>query len=201
MTKFFLFSVKRKNLVIAQNNRPNKGFGPKNKKEAQHRINNYITAQVVRVVGDNIEPRIVSLREALSIADEYGLDLVEISPQANPPVCKVMDYQKYLYEQKKKLKEIKANSAKTEIKEIRLSPQISEHDVEFKCNHAIRFLQDGYKVKIIMTFRGRSIIYKDNGELELLKFAERLQDYGKVDQMPVLTGRNMTILMVPKPKK
>ena len=178
--------------MIIQSNRPNKGFGPKNKKEAQHRINNYITAQVVRVVGENIEPQIVSLREALAIADEQGMDLVEISPQANPPVCKVMDYQKYLYEQKKKLKEIK---------EIRLSPQISEHDVEFKCNHAIRFLQDGYKVKIIMTFRGRSIIYKDNGELELLKFAERLQDYGKVDQMPVLTGRNMTILMVPKPKK
>ena len=188
-------------MAIVQNNRPNRGFGPKSKKDAQHRINEYITAQVVRVVGDNIEPKIVSLREALSIADEQGVDLVEISPQANPPVCKVMDYQKYLYEQKKKLKEIKANSAKTEIKEIRLSPQISEHDVEFKCNHAIRFLQDGYKVKIIMTFRGRSIIYKDNGELELLKFAERLQDYGKVDQVPVLTGRNMTILMVPKPKK
>lgn len=188
-------------MIIAQNNRPNRSFGPRNKKDAQHRINEYITAQVVRVVGDDLEPQIVSLREALAIADERGVDLVEISPQANPPVCKVMDYQKYLYEQKKKLKEIKANSAKTEIKEIRLSPQISEHDVEFKRNHAIRFLQDGYKVKIIMTFRGRSIIYKDNGELELLKFAEGLQDYGKVDQMPVLTGRNMTILMVPKSKK
>ena len=187
-------------MIIAQNNRPNRSFGPRQKKEAQHRINEHITAQVVRVVGDDIEPRIVSLREALSIADAHGVDL-EISPQANPPVCKVMDYQKYLYEQKKKLKEIKANSAKTEIKEIRLSPQISEHDVEFKCNHAIRFLQEGYKVKVIMTFRGRSIIYKDNGELELLKFAERLQDYGKVDQMPVLTGRNMSLLMVPKTKK
>ena len=188
-------------MIIAQNNRPNRSFGQRNKKDAQHRINEYITAQVVRVVGDDLEPQIVSLREALAIADERGVDLVEISPQANPPVCKVMDYQKYLYEQKKKLKEIKANSAKTEIKEIRLSPQISEHDVEFKRNHAIRFLQDGYKVKVIMTFRGRSIIYKDNGELELLKFAEGLQDYGKVDQMPVLTGRNMTILMVPKSKK
>ncbi len=186
---------------ITQNNRHGRNFGPKNKKEAQHRINENITAQVVRVVGEGFEPQIVSLREAIALADEQGLDLVEISPQANPPVCKVMDYQKYLYEQKKKLKEIKANSAKTEVKEIRLSPQISEHDIEFKCNHAVRFLQDGYKVKIIMTFRGRSIIYKDNGELELLKFAERLQDYGKVDQMPVLTGRNMTIMMVPKSKK
>ena len=100
-------------MIIAQNNRPNRSFGPKNKKDAQHRINENITAQVVRVVGDNIEPQIVSLREALAIADEHGVDLVEISPQANPPVCKVMDYQKYLYEQKKKLKEIKANSAKT----------------------------------------------------------------------------------------
>lgn len=186
---------------ITQNNRQGKNFNSKNKKDSQHRINDDITAQVVRVVGEGFEPQIVSLREALAIADEHGVDLVEISPQANPPVCKVMDYQKYLYEQKKKLKEIKANSAKTEVKEIRLSPQISEHDIEFKCNHAIRFLQDGYKVKIIMTFRGRSIIYKDNGELELLKFAERLQDYGKVDQMPVLTGRNMTIMMVPKSKK
>ncbi|MDY6326319.1 MAG: translation initiation factor IF-3 [Bacteroidales bacterium] len=188
-------------MSITQNNRQSRNFGPKGKKEAQHRINENITAQVVRVVGDGLEPQIVSLREALAIADEKGVDLVEISPQANPPVCKVMDYQKYLYEQKKKLKEIKANSAKTEVKEIRLSPQISDHDLEFKCNHAIRFLQDGYKVKIMMTFRGRSIIYKDNGELELLKFAERLQDYGKVDQMPVMTGRNMTIMMVPKSKK
>ena len=148
-----------------------------------------------------MEPTIYNTKDAIKMAYDQGLDLVMISPNANPPVCKIIEYQKYLYEQKKKLKEIKANSAKTEVKEIRLSPQISEHDVEFKCNHAIRFLQDGYKVKVIMTFRGRSIIYKDNGELELLKFAERLQDYGRVDQMPVLTGRNMSLLMVPKTKK
>ena len=151
--------------------------GPRPKKEAQHRINNYITAQTVRVVGENFEPKIVSLREALAIADQYELDLVEISPQANPPVCKVMDYQKYLYEQKKKAKEIKANSAKTTVKEIHMGPQTDDHDFNFKCNHAIKFLKDGYKVKLMVTFRGRSIIYKDQGELLLLRLArgERAQ--------------------------
>lgn len=177
--------------------RPN---GP-HKKEAPHKINNYITAQTVRVVGENFEPKIVSLREALAIADQYELDLVEISPQANPPVCKVMDYQKYLYEQKKKAKEIKANSAKTTVKEIHMGPQTDDHDFNFKCNHAERFLKDGYKVKVMVTFRGRSIIYKDQGELLLLRFAQSLEEFGKLDQMPTLLGKNMTIMISPKSSK
>ena len=172
-----------------------------NKKEAQHNINENITSQVVRVVGENFEPKIVSLREALEIAERYELDLVEISPQANPPVCKVMDYQKYLYEQKKKQKEIKANSAKTQVKEIHMGPQTDDHDFNFKLNHATKFLTDGYKVKVMVTFRGRSIIYKDQGELLLLRFAQSLEDYGKLDQMPTLLGKNMTIMLSPKSKK
>ena len=176
------------------------GAHPK-KKEAQHRINENITAQTVRVVGENFEPRIVSIREALALAEQYELDLVEISPQANPPVCKVMDYQKYLYEQKKKAKEIKANAAKTTVKEIHMGPQTDDHDFNFKLNHAIKFLQDGYKVKLQVTFRGRAIIYKDQGELLLLRFAEGLGEYGKPDQMPTLLGRNMTMIISPKSQK
>jgi translation initiation factor IF-3 len=153
------------------------------------------------VVGENFEPKIVSLREALAIADQYELDLVEISPNANPPVCKVMDYQKYLYEQKKKAKEIKANSAKTVVKEIHMGPQTDDHDFNFKCVHAEKFLKDGYKVKVMVTFRGRAIIYKDQGELLLLRFAQSLEEFGKLDQMPTLLGKNMTIMISPKSTK
>ncbi len=188
-------------LNTTPNNFRPRQYGPRPKKEAQHRINNYITAQTVRVVGENFEPKIVSLREALAIADQYELDLVEISPNANPPVCKVMDYQKYLYEQKKKAKEIKANSAKTVVKEIHMGPQTDDHDFNFKCVHAEKFLKDGYKVKVMVTFRGRSIIYKDQGELLLLRFAQSLEEFGKLDQMPTLLGKNMTIMISPKSTK
>lgn len=167
------------------------------KKEAQHRINQYITAPTVRVVGENFEPKIVSLKEALELADQFELDLVEISPQANPPVCKVMDYQKFLYEQKKKQKEIKQKSAKIVIKEIRLGPQTDDHDFEFKCKHAIRFLQEGCKVKVDVFFKGRSIVYKDQGELKLLKFAEAVEKYGKPEQLPKLEGKRMMIIINP----
>lgn len=184
------------------NNRPyNRPMNARQKQESQYRINNYISSQTVRVVGDNIEPKIVSLREALAIAEEMELDLVEISPQANPPVCKVMDYQKFLYEQKKKMKEMKANSAKTTVKEIHMGPQTDDHDFNFKLNHAIRFLQDGYKVKLMVCFKGRAIIYKDQGELLLLKFAQSLEDYGKLEQLPTLLGKNMTVMVSPKSQK
>ncbi len=168
------------------------------KKEAAHRINQYITAPIVRVVGENFEPKIVSLKEALDMADQFELDLVEISPQANPPVCKIMDYQKFLYEQKKKQKEIKQKSAKIVIKEIRLGPQTDDHDFEFKCNHAIRFLKEGCKVKVDVFFKGRSIVYKDQGELILLKFAQAVEEYGKPEQMPKLEGKRMIIVINPK---
>ena len=171
------------------------------KKEAAHRINQYITAPIVRVVGENFEPKIVSLKEALEMADQFELDLVEISPQANPPVCKIMDYQKFLYEQKKKQKEIKQKSAKIVIKEIRLGPQTDDHDFEFKLNHARRFLQDGNKVRVEVLFRGRSIVYKDQGEIMLLRFAQELEEIGKVEMMPKLEGKRMMMMIAPKSTK
>jgi translation initiation factor IF-3 len=153
---------------------------------------------MVRVVGDNLEPQILSLREALSIAERFELDLVEISPQANPPVCKVMDYQKFLYEQKKKQKEIKAKSAKVVVKEIRMGPHTDDHDFDFKVNHATKFLKDGCKVKIDVFFKGRMIVYKDQGELILLKFAQALEEFGKPEQLPKLEGKRMIMILNPK---
>jgi len=144
---------------------------------------------MVRLVGENVETGIFQLRDALAIAVELELDLVEISPSANPPVCKVMDYKKFLYEQKKKQKEIKAKSAKVTVKEIRLGPNTDDHDFDFKLKHAIKFLQDGAKVKVDVFFKGRSIIYKDKGEYILLRFAQELEEYGKVERLPKLEGK------------
>ena len=157
-------------------------------------INERITDPMVRVVGDGMEPTIMSTKDALIMAYNEGLDLVMISP----PVCKIIEYQKYLYEQKKKDKERKANSTKVVIKEIRLSPQTDDHDFEFKLNHAKRFLKEGNKVKVDVFFRGRSIVYKEQGETQLLKFAEALMDYGKPEAMPRLEGKRMLIIIAPK---
>lgn len=153
---------------------------------------------MVRVVGENIQMGIYPLREALNMADDLGLDLVEISPSANPPVCKVVDYKKFLYEQKKKQKEIKAKSAKVVVKEIRLGPNTDDHDFNFKLKHAIKFLQEGAKVKVDVFFRGRSIIYKEQGEIILLKFAQELVEYGKPEQLPKLEGKRMIMIISPK---
>ena len=153
---------------------------------------------MVRVVGEGMEPTIMNTKEALRRAYDEGLDLVMISPQANPPVCKIIEYQKFLYEQKKREKERKANSTKIVIKEIRLSPQTDDHDFEFKLNHAIRFLKEGNKVKVDVFFRGRSIVYKEQGEQQLLKFAEALLEYGKPEQMPKLEGKRMLMIIAPK---
>ena len=152
----------------------------------------------MRVVGENVESGIYQMRDALSLAEELELDLVEISPKANPPVCKIMDYKKYLYEQKKKQKEIKAKTAKIVVKEIRLGPNIDEHDFNFKLKHAIKFLQDGAKVKVDVFFKGRSIIYKDKGEFVLLRFAQELEEYGKVEKLPKLEGKRMIMIIAPK---
>ncbi len=152
----------------------------------------------MRLVGDNVETGIYQLRDALALAEEQELDLVEISPKANPPVCKIMDYKKYLYEQKKKQKEIKAKTAKIVVKEIRLGPNIDEHDFNFKLKHAIKFLQDGAKVKVDVFFKGRSIIYKDKGEFVLLRFAQELEEYGKVEKLPKLEGKRMIMIIAPK---
>ncbi len=152
---------------------------------------------MVRLVGEGVEPRIVSSREAYNIAQDAGLDLVEISPSANPPVCKVMDYKKFLYDQKRKQKEIKAKSAKVVVKEIRLGPNTDDHDFNFKLKHAQKFLDDGAKVKVEVFFRGRTIVYKDQGEIMLLKFAQALEEKGKVERMPKLEGKRMIMIIAP----
>lgn len=153
---------------------------------------------MVRVVGENIEPGIFTIREALALANEQHLDLVEISPTANPPVCKILDYKKFLFELKKKQKEIKSKTAKVVIKEIRLGPNTDDHDFEFKLKHAMRFLQEGAKVKVDVFFRGRSIVYKEQGELILLKFAQELEEFGKVESLPKLEGKRMMMIVAPK---
>ncbi len=171
-------------------------------KEAAHKINDKITAQQVRLVGDNIEASmVVSLRDALKMADEMGLDLVEISPNAEPPVCRIVDYQKFLYQQKKKAKEIKAKQTKVVVKEIRFGPNTDDHDYNFKLKHAENFLKEGAKVKSYVFFRGRQIVFKDQGEILLLRFATDLEEWGKVEQMPKLEGKRMIMMLAPKPKK
>ncbi|MCF8222236.1 MAG: translation initiation factor IF-3 [Bacteroidales bacterium] len=166
-----------------------------------HRINNRINAKVVRVVGDNVEPQVMSTSEAMRLADEMELDLVEISPKADPPVCKIIDYQKFLYHQKKKQKEMKAKANKVVVKEIRFGPNTDDHDYNFKYKHALKFLQDGAKVKAFVFFKGRSILFKDKGEILLLRLAQDLEEYGVVEQMPKLEGKRMTITFTPKVKK
>ncbi len=156
---------------------------------------------MVRVVGDNMEPAILQIKEALALADEQGLDLVEIAPGANPPVCKILEYKKFLYDQKKKQKDIKANAAKVVIKEIRLGPNTDDHDFNFKLKHAQKFLSDGAKLKVYVFFKGRSIIYKEKGEVVLLRFAQELEELGKVEQMPKLEGKRMIMLIASKKKK
>ena len=168
------------------------------KKEDAHKINGKILAPVVRVVGEDIETGIFPIKEAIAIAEDMGLDLVEISPTANPPVCKVVDYKKFLYEQKRKQKEMKAKAAKVVVKEIRLGPNTDDHDFNFKLKHAIKFLQEGCKVKVDVFFRGRSIVYKEQGEIILLKFAQELIDYGKPEQLPKLEGKRMIMILTPK---
>ncbi|MGN0190969.1 MAG: translation initiation factor IF-3 [Candidatus Cryptobacteroides sp.] len=166
------------------------------------RINNEIRVPQVRLVGDNVpEPGIYPIAKALKLADELELDLVEISAKVDPPVCKILDYQKYLYQQKKKAKEMKSNASKVVIKEIRFGPNTDEHDFQFKLKHAIEFLQEGAKVKSSVFFKGRSIVYADQGEKLLLRFAVELEEYGRAEQMPKLEGKRMIMMIAPLPKK
>jgi translation initiation factor IF-3 len=174
--------------------------GPQ-KPEEPYRINERITAQRVRVVGENIKVDVYPIQQAIRLAQEQNLDLVEISPNADPPVCKVVDYSKFKYEQKKKQKEIKAKTVKVVIKEIRFGPNTDDHDFNFKLKHAVTFLQEGAKVKATVFFAGRSIVYKERGEILLLKFAQLLEDNGKVEQMPRLEGKRMSMMLMPKAKK
>ncbi|KAA8485341.1 translation initiation factor 3 (bIF-3) [Arcticibacter tournemirensis] len=174
---------------------------PFKKKEAEHNINEFIRSPQVRLVGENVEQGIFSLSEARAIAEEQELDLVEISPNASPPVCRVIDYNKFIYEQKKKLKEIKANAKQTVIKEIRFGPNTNEHDFQFKLKHAISFLENGEKVRAYVHFKGRAIVYKEQGEILLLRFAQALEEVGKVEQLPKLEGKRMFLIVGPKAKK
>ena len=152
----------------------------------------------MRLVGEGIEPGVYPIRRALEFAEEQGLDLVEISPNADPPVCKVLDYKKFLFEQKKKQKELKAKATKIVVKEIRFGPNTDEHDFNFKTKHALKFLQEGAKIKAFVLFRGRAIVYKDRGQILLLKLAQELEDVGKVEQMPKLEGNRMIMFIAPK---
>lgn len=177
---------------------------PQNRKDKEEglRINDRIKAPRVRVVGENVpEQGIYSLAQAREMAEAQELDLVEISPNADPPVCKIIDYQKFLYQQKKKAKEQKANASKVVIKEIRFGPQTDEHDFQFKLNHAKSFLQEGSKVKAYVFFRGRSILFSEQGEKLLLRFAVELEEYGKAEQMPKLEGKRMIMMIAPIKKK
>ncbi len=172
----------------------------KREEEALHRINDKIFASEIRLVIEGEEPQVLSVSKAIAMAEEQELDLVEISPNANPPVCKIMDYKKFLYNQKRKQKELKAKQSKIVVKEIRFGPNTDDHDFNFKLAHAKKFLEEGSKVKAYVFFRGRTIVFKDRGEILLLKFAQELAEYGVVEQLPKLEGKKM-ILMINSKKK
>ena len=175
---------------------------PRHKDENELNINDEIRATQVRLVGDNIaEPGVYSIAQAMKMADEMELDLVEITAKADPPVCKILDYQKYLYQQKKKAKEMKQNSTKIVIKEIRFGPNTDEHDYQFKLKHAQEFLNEGSKVKASVFFRGRSIQFADQGEKLLLRFAVELEEFGRAEHMPQLEGKRMIMMIAPIKKK
>ena len=189
-----------KTIIANLNPRPPQ---PRGRQEEPYRINHKIRVREVRVVGDFVEGgnAVLSVEKAIKIAQENELDLVEISPNADPPVCKIIDYAKFKYEQKKKQKEIKANAAKVVLKEIRFGPNTDDHDFNFKLKHAINFLKEGAKVKAYVHFVGRTIVFKERGEMLLLKFAQALEDVGVVEQMPKLEGKRMNIFIAPKPGK
>ena len=183
-------------------------MAPRNKgdnKKQQYRINEQIRVREVRIVGDGIESTVMPIRDALQLAEEKEVDLVEISPNAQPPVCRLIDYSKFLYQQKKKAKEMKAKQVKVEVKEIRFGPQTGEADYAFKLKHAQEFLNDGNKVRAYVFFRGRSIVFKEQGEVLLLRFANDLEELAKVESMPSLEGKKMFLTLAPKkagaPKK
>jgi translation initiation factor IF-3 len=184
---------------------PNRPFGGRGRfvprREAEHRINHFIRVPQVRLVGDNVEVGVYSIQDAMRIAQQQQLDLVEISPNADPPVCKVVDYNKFLYDKKKKEKEMKAKSKTAEVKEIRFTPGTDDHDFDFKAKHAENFLKDGNKVKAYVQFKGRAIMFKERGELVLLKFAERLAEFGQPEGLPKLEGKRMLMVIAPKGQK
>jgi translation initiation factor IF-3 len=195
-----LQAISQKTTVANLNQRPQQ---PRGRQEEPYRINHKIRVREVRLVGDFVEGgnAVLPIEKAIKLAQDNELDLVEISPNAEPPVCKIIDYAKFKYEQKKKQKEIKANAAKVVLKEIRFGPNTDDHDFNFKLKHAINFLKEGAKVKAYVHFVGRSIVFKERGEMLLLKFAQELEDHGVVEQMPKLEGKRMNIFIAPKAGK
>ncbi|WP_246073781.1 translation initiation factor IF-3 [Dinghuibacter silviterrae] len=167
--------------------------------EPEHRINDRIRVPQVRLVGDNVTVGVYPTDQARRMAFDQGLDLVEISPTADPPVCKIIDYNKFLYEKKRKEKEMKAKSKASEVKEVRFTPNTDDHDFDFKVKHALKFLEEGNKVKAYVQFKGRAIMFKERGELILLKFAERLAEHGVLEGMPKMEGKRMLTMFAPKP--
>lgn len=188
-------------MVVTKKQTGNRYLMKNDSLKGQYKINEQIRAKEVRIVGDEGEPQVLSLSQALKMATDQELDLVEISPNAQPPVCRIIDYSKFLYQQKKRQKEQKAKQVKVNVKEIRFGPQTDDHDYNFKLKHAIGFLEDGDKVKAYVFFKGRSILFKEQGEVLLLRFANDLEDYAKVDQLPVLEGKRMIIFLSPKRKE
>ena len=190
-------------LPFKSNSGGSRGFNPRfnRQPEPEHRINERIRALQVRLVGDNVTVGIYPIQEALKIAQQLELDLVEISPTAAPPVCKAIDYKKFLYEKKRKEKEMKANAKQSEVKEVRFTPGTDDHDFDFKSKHAEKFLKEGNKVKAYVQFKGRAIMFKERGELVLLKFAERLADCGQPESLPKLEGKKMFLMLTPKTGK
>ncbi|WP_316800631.1 translation initiation factor IF-3 [Pedobacter frigidisoli] len=174
---------------------------PFKKKEAEHKINDFILSTEVRLIGENVEPGIYSLEQAKETAATLGLDLVEITPNAQPPVCRIIEYSKFLYEQKKKQKEIKSKAKQTIIKDIRFGPNTDGHDFQFKLKHAFSFLESGEKVRAYVHFKGRAIVYKEQGEILLLKFAQALEGVGKVELLPKLEGKRMFLTVGPRSGK
>ncbi len=193
--------VKYKLKQVAIAKRFQKRRGPRRViKEDPHKINGNITAQRVRLVADDLPAEVYDRDEAIRLAEERSLDLVEIAPNADPPVCKIIDYKKFLYDQKKKQKELKSKQQKVVVKEIRFGPNTDDHDFEFKLNHARKFLEEGSKVKAYVFFKGRTIVFKERGEVLLLKFASELADLGAVEQLPKLEGKRMIMMINPKKK-
>ncbi|AFJ90625.1 translation initiation factor IF-3 [Blattabacterium sp. (Blaberus giganteus)] len=184
---------------FSRGNKRNRIYRPFLQKKEEHRINDSIDTPKVRLVGASfIENGIYSIQEAIQFSRERELDLVEINPKLNPPVCKILDYKKFLYEQKKRKKQFKAKQIKVNTKEIRFGPQIGDHDGKVKIKSAEKFLMRGDKVKVFVFFKGRSIVYKDQGKIKLLKFAEEIEEYGKVEQMPIMEGKRMYMILAPK---
>jgi translation initiation factor IF-3 len=196
-------ALPKKTIIKAGSGGPGGYRGGRNfaRREPEHRINHYIRVPQVRLVGDNVEVGVYPTQDALRMAQQQELDLVEISPQADPPVCKIIDYNKFLYDKKKKEKEMKAKSKSAELKEIRFTPGTDDHDFDFKARHAENFLKEGNKVKAYVQFKGRAIMFKERGELVLLKFAERLAEVGQVEGLPKLEGKRMLMVIAPKSGK